>query len=201
LAAGDAEAEAHFSAYFERFLSLKLRSRRLSRQMSDDVRQETLYRVLRTLRHGSGVADPNRFGSFVNAVCNNVLLEFQKKARDSYSDDAGFEPPDKAIPIDEALITEQRKKAVAEILDSLSARDQEILRMVFFDELNRTEVCRRLGAESGHVRVLLHRARARFEAAFQKSYKHFACLPWLFCNALAGALTISQRYSFARGGA
>lgn len=200
MATGDPETEAHFSAYFERFLSLKLRSRRLSGQMADDIRQETLYRVLRTLRQGAGVADPNRFGAFVNAVCNNVLLEFQKKARDSHSDDS-FEAPDKAIRIDEALITEQRKKAVAEILNTLSTRDQEILRMVFFDELNRSEICRRLGADAGHVRVLLHRARARFVAAFQKSYKHLACFLLLFCNALAGALTISQRYASAGYGA
>jgi RNA polymerase sigma-70 factor (ECF subfamily) len=161
--------------------------------MSDDVRQETLYRVLKIVRQGKGVQDPTRFGAFVNSVCNNVLLEFlHKTARDSPAGEALPEMPDGAMAADESLITAERKKAVDGILKTLSPQDREILRLIFFENIDRGEVCRRLGKDAGYVRVMLHRAKARFEAAFQKSYGHFASLVLLFCNGMAAHATISQ---------
>ncbi|HEX4773831.1 MAG TPA: sigma-70 family RNA polymerase sigma factor [Bryobacteraceae bacterium] len=199
LAAGDPETEAHFGIYFGRFLSLKLRARRLSAEMSDDIRQETLYRVLKTLRQGKGIQDPTRFGAFVNSVCNNVLLEFvHKTSRASTLGDEVPEVEDTAIRADESLITAERKKAVAGILKDLSAKDREILRLVFFEDLAREEICRRLHTDAGYVRVLLHRAKARFEAAFVKSYRSFAGLIVLLCNV--GALTNTIRQILIQSG-
>ena len=50
LAAGDAAVERHFSSYFGELLSLKLRVRIRSYQLIEDIRQETLLRVLQTVR-------------------------------------------------------------------------------------------------------------------------------------------------------
>jgi RNA polymerase sigma-70 factor, ECF subfamily len=193
LASGDPETEAHFSVYFGRFLSLKLRSRRLSAEAADDVRQETLYRVLKTLRQGKGVQDPRRFGAFVNAVCNNVLLEaLHKGARDVTVGDSLPEAEDGAMLADESLITAERKKAVAAILKDMPPKDREILRLVFFEDVAREEICRRMNADAGYVRVLLHRAKARFEAAFLKSHRSFAGMMMLLCNAMVLSATIRQ---------
>jgi RNA polymerase sigma factor (sigma-70 family) len=167
LAAGDPAAEAHFSAYFAKFLTLKLRARRLSPQMAEDVRQETLLRVLRALRQGSGVTQPERFGAFVNAVCNNTVLEFlHKEGKHTPVPEDAPEPADDRVDMDGSLITAQSKQIVAEILDGLTAKDREILRLVFFEEAERQEVCKRLGVESDYLRVLLHRAKAKFEQAY-----------------------------------
>ena len=199
LASGDPETEAHFGIYFGRFLSLKLRARRLSAEMSDDIRQETLYRVLKTLRQGKGVQDPTRFGAFVNSVCNNVLLEFvHKTARDSALGDDVPEVEDCAMPADESLISAERRKAVAGVMKDLSAKDREILRLVFFEDVAREEICRRLHTDAGYVRVLLHRAKARFEAAFLKSYRTFAGLLFVLCNV--GALTGTIRQILIQSG-
>ena len=167
LAAGDPATEAHFSAYFAKFLTLKLRTRRLSPEMVEDVRQETLFRVLKALRRGAGVSQPERFGAFVNAVCNNVLFEFHnKQARNPPAPEHPPEPADDRVDMDAALVTEQRKKIVAEILNGLNAKDREILRLVFFEEADRQEVSRKLGVEADYLRVLLHRAKSRFEQAY-----------------------------------
>lgn len=166
LAAGDPATEAHFSTYFTKFLTLKLRARRLSLEMAEDVRQETLFRVLKALRQGSGVSDPARFGGFVSAVCNNVMLEFlHREGKHTPAPESAPEPVDDRIDLDAALVTEQRKRAVAEVLDGLASKDREILRMVFFEEADRADVCRRMGVEADYCRVLLHRAKARFEQA------------------------------------
>ena len=167
LAAGDPATEAHFSAYFAKFLTLKLRARHLSPQMAEDVRQETLFRVLKALRQGPGVNQPERFGAFVNAVCNHTVLEFlHKEGRHSPVPEDAPEPVDDRVDMDGSLITEQSKRIVAEVLDGLTSKDREILRLVFFEEAERQEVCTRLGVESDYLRVLLHRAKARFEQAY-----------------------------------
>jgi RNA polymerase sigma-70 factor (ECF subfamily) len=202
LVAGDPETEAHFAVYFGRFLALKLRARRLSQEMSDDVRQETLFRVLRVLRHGKGVQDPKRFGAFVNAVCNNVLLEFSHKStRDGAVGDELPDVEDGAMLADESLITAERKKAVTGVLKSLSAKDREILRLVFFEDMAREEICRRLETDAGYVRVLLHRAKGRFEAAFLKSFRSSVGLVLLVCNAMALSATIYQLMLQSEGSA
>jgi RNA polymerase sigma-70 factor (ECF subfamily) len=167
LAAGDPATEAHFSAYFAKFLTLKLRTRRLSPETVEDVRQETLFRVLKALRRGAGVSQPERFGAFVNSVCNNVVFEFHnKEARNPPSPEHPLEPADDRVDMDAGLVTEQRKKIVAEVLSGMNAKDREILRLVFFEEADRQEVSRRLGVDAGYLRVLLHRAKSKFEQAY-----------------------------------
>ena len=137
--------------------------------------------------------DPKRFGAFVNSVCNNVLLEFlHRTAHDVSSGDDVPEMRDTSMPIDESLITTERKKAVEAILKTLSPQDREILRLVFFENVDRHEICRRLGKDPGYVRVILYRAKSRFEAAFQKSYGHFASLALLVCNGIAAGITMCQ---------
>lgn len=182
LSAGDPATEAHFSTYFSRFLTLKLRARRLLPEMAEDIRQETLFRVLKTLRQGTVIYQPERFGGFVNAVCNNVLLEFlNKEGKHSPAPEGGAEPTDDRIDLDSSLITEQRKRAVAEILDGLKSKDREILRLVFFEEEERADVCKKLGVDSEYLRVLLHRAKCRFEQACLKKRGLMQLLGPLFC--------------------
>lgn len=167
LAEGDPATEAHFSAYFRNFIALKLRARRLPATLAEDIQQETMLRVLKALRRGPGVAQPERFGAFVNSVCNNVLLEFlNKESRQPSALENATEPVDDRIDIDASLVTQERKKIVAEVLDGLASKDREILRMVFFDEVQRDEVCRRLGVRGEYLRVLLHRAKEKFAQAY-----------------------------------
>jgi len=188
LTAADPETESHFSAYFGKFIFLKLRARRISPEMAEDVRQETLLRVLKALRQGSGIQQPERFGSFVNTVCNNVLLEFlHKQSRHPLLDEDAPERADDRVDLDAPLVNEQRKRAVAKALDELADRDREILRLVFFEEMDRSEICRRMSIDGEYLRVLLHRAKSRFEAAYVRKNRVFGLMMALFgCNVLPG---------------
>ena len=167
LAEGDPATEAHFSAYFRKFLGLKLHSRRLSPAMAEDVQQETMFRVLKALRTGAGVSQPDRFGAFVNSVCNNVVLEFlNKERRHPQAPEDSPEQVDHRVDVDASLITKERKQIVGEVLDSLKSKDREILRLVFLEENDREDVCKKLGVDSDYLRVLLHRAKERFAQAY-----------------------------------
>lgn len=188
---GDPSTEARFSTYFERFLSIKLRARRMDPTFAEDVRQETLYRVLKTLRQGSGVAQPERFGAFVNSVCNNVLLELTRK-RTGGEEPAGETPDveDGRVDLQAGLITQERKRLVAKVLDDLTPKDREILRLVFFEEWDRRKICERLNVDQDHLRVLLYRAKARFQAAYMKRSGMVANLVLFLCNAAIPRATI-----------
>ena len=169
LTAGDPATESHFSAYFRRFLGLKLQARRLSPAFAEDVLQETMFRVLRALRQGAGVSQPERFGAFVNTVCNNVVLEFlNKEKRHPPAPEDSPEPIDDRENADASMISAERKRMVGEVLDSLKPKDREILRLVFLEETDRESVCQKLGVEAEYLRVLLHRAKERFAQAYVK---------------------------------
>ena len=201
LTEGDPVTESHFGTYFEKFIFLKLRARRVTPDMIEDVRQETMLRVLRSLRLGPGVTQPERFGSFVNSVANNVLLELHhKNSKHPAIEDDAPEPFDDRVDLDAAVITEERKRLVAAVLDELSSKDRDILRQVFFEELDRTVICTRLKIEADYLRVLLHRAKAKFETVYVR--KHSTARPaanaiflLILSNALVMGVTIQVRWN------
>ena len=169
LADGDPATESHFSLYFRKLIALKLRARRLSDSMAEDIQQETMFRVLKALRQGSGVTQPERFGAFVSSVCNHVMLEFlQKESRHPQVPENSPEPADERVDMDASLLSVQRKQIVAEILDGMGSKDREILRLLFLEERERGEVCTKLGVRSEYLRVLLHRAKERFAQAYMR---------------------------------
>jgi RNA polymerase sigma-70 factor (ECF subfamily) len=193
LAGGDPATESHFSAYFQKFILTKLRARRVSVEMAEDVCQETLLRVLKSLRQGSGVSQPERFGAFVNAVSNNVLLEFtHKQSRHALVDDDTPEPVDKAAGAETELITEERKRMVAAVLEDLLPKEREILRLVFFEEADRLQISEQFQVDPDYLRVLLHRAKSKFQLAYTRRQRTLQRTVALFflCNAMVLKITM-----------
>jgi RNA polymerase sigma-70 factor (ECF subfamily) len=169
LAAGDAVVESHFGAYFGELLSLKLRVRLRSPQLMEDVRQETLMRVLKIVRN-QGVAHPERFGGFVCAVCNNVLMEMMRADRRHDQLDPEVEPPDVTIDLDAPLVTEQNHRQVEKVLEELPEKDRKLLRMYFLEERDKSDICAHFQVADDYLRVLLHRSKARFRTLYTKRY-------------------------------
>jgi RNA polymerase sigma-70 factor (ECF subfamily) len=160
---GDRPTEMHFSRYFGELLLIKLRARLGSTHLVEDLRQDTFVRVLTVLRRKGGLESPESLGAFVNSVCNNVLFEFyraQSRTRTEPIDavEPRYENPD----AESLLITEERKRKVQEVLRSLSERDRKLLRMIFYDNLDKAWVCQAFCVDREHLRVLIHRAKARF---------------------------------------
>jgi RNA polymerase sigma-70 factor (ECF subfamily) len=170
LRAGDYRAQEHFGAYFSALIQIKLRSRLKSREAIEDIRQETFARFFVALRDGR-ILHPERLGSFVNSICNNVLLEHYRAGSplDSLDDDERpRELPSKGIDPLGALSVRETEKKVREILEQLSERDRRLLREVFLEERDKDEVCRDFGVERDYLRVLLHRAKQSFKSLYLK---------------------------------
>jgi RNA polymerase sigma-70 factor (ECF subfamily) len=170
LAAEDTEVQDHFCSYFGALLRLKLRSRLRLPQAAEDVRQETFKRVLQALRKDGGLRQPERLGAFVNKVCNNVLLEtFRGATKHPAPPDEPPEQSDPAMDQESDFVTAERKAAVARVLAALSPKDRELLKMIFFEERDKDEICKEMNVTAEYLRVLLHRAKTRFRDLVQKS--------------------------------
>jgi RNA polymerase sigma-70 factor (ECF subfamily) len=64
------------------------------------------------------------------------------------------------------MLADERQVLVKAALDGLPDKDRELLRWLFFEERDKDEICRELNVDRGYLRVLLHRAKARFRERF-----------------------------------
>ncbi len=166
---GDPPTEHHFVAYFEHLLRIKLRARMLTNDKVEDLRQETFIRVIAALRREGGVRQPERFGAFVNSICNNVLLEYYRtSARNQPMEDSHLEIPDKVLDLEGMLVTKQSSERVRRILEVMPRRDRDLLRAIFLEEKDKDVVCREFGVDRDYLRVLLHRAKDKFKVLYEK---------------------------------
>jgi RNA polymerase sigma-70 factor, ECF subfamily len=169
---GDPSTEQHFVAYFGQLLRIKLRSRTLTSDKVEDLSQETFIRVIAALRREGGVRQPERFGAFVNSICNNTLQEHYrssaKNARNPTIDEVHMDIPDKVLDLEGMLVTKQSAEQVRRILDGMPKRDRDLLRAIFLEEKEKDAVCKELGVDREYLRVLVHRAKDKFKALYEK---------------------------------
>jgi RNA polymerase sigma-70 factor (ECF subfamily) len=127
----------------------------------EDARQETFLRVFTALRQQK-LENPERLGAFVNAVCNNVILEmFRTEGRHPPLDNETPEPLDHREDPEQHFVTKQNKEQVERVLAMLPEKDRALLKQVFWEERDRDEICRSFRVDRNYLRVLVHRAKAR----------------------------------------
>ena len=161
----DRDTEVHFEAYFRDLLLIKLRRRLAAADAIEDVRQEVFARVFARLED---LRDGRKLGAFVNAICNHVLMErYRDDARASRSD-ALPAVTDESEDVEQELVEEETRARVRRILGRMPARDADILKALFLEELSKDEVCRRFDVDRAYLRVLLHRAKEKFRNEFQR---------------------------------
>jgi RNA polymerase sigma-70 factor (ECF subfamily) len=169
LKSGDFETEQHFEAYFSNVIWLKLRNRVRARHLIDEIRQETFTRVINYLKSGKVIQYPERFGAFVLSVCNNVMLEVLRSESQQLRPPSNLgEPADERVRFDADIVTDERKRMVRDVLDELSVKDRDLLRMVFLEEGERSAISKHFSVDSDYLRVLLHRAKERFREVVKK---------------------------------
>ncbi len=171
LRAGEFRTQEHFRVYFTALIQVKLRSRLRSREAIEDVRQETFARFYVALREGK-IVHPERLGSFVNSICNNVLLEHYRTGTRHGSvddDDAQKNFPSPVLDPLAMFSAQEIQQKVRQILEQLPERDRRLLREVFFEERDKDEVCRDFGVDREYLRVLLHRAKQSFKHLYLRN--------------------------------
>ena len=167
---GDHATEQHFVAHFTNVIRMSLRYRLRSWELIEDIRQETFLRVLNFLRSDRSLDHPERLGAYVHSVCINVMMELLRAStRHPPMPDDADTVADRHMNTEGSLVTRERKDLVRDVLASMAEKDQQVLRAVFLDEVDKGEICKRFDVDRDYLRVLVHRAKIRFREAFDKS--------------------------------
>jgi len=163
LRADEYRTQKHFVGYFSKLLLIKLKPRLRSRQDVEDVQQIIFARFFQNLRKENGIRDAKCLGSYVNSICNNVLLEhYRRRVPEQIDDPIANTIPDPGKNAEQIVVDEETKRIVREILESLPERDQRILREIFLEERDKDEVCKDYGVSRSYLRVLVLRAKDKF---------------------------------------
>ena len=147
---------------------MKAASRLRSPTVADDVRQETLLRVLRNLRQGT-IEHPERLGAYVNTVSNHVIQEtFRRDRRLGEFPEGAGEIPSGQASVESSMLRDERSNLVKRALGELADKDRELLRRIFLEDEDKDTVCTELSVSREYLRVLLHRARGRLRVALTR---------------------------------
>ncbi len=167
LRSADPETENHFSQYFGRMLTLKLRNRLRGSEAVNDLRQETLFRVLKNIRSETSLRDAEKLGAYVNATCNYVLLEhFRAGKRESPLEEDKHDPADEKVDLEGEVFADETRRKVRATLEKLDHKDRDLLRALFIEERDKDHICRKFGVDRDYLRVLLYRAKAQFRREY-----------------------------------
>jgi RNA polymerase sigma factor (sigma-70 family) len=83
-----------------------------------------------------------------------------------------IDPPeraDEAPSAESELIGQERKDTVRRVLAELPEKDQQVLKLLFYQDTPKDEVCRQFQVDRGYLRVLLYRAKKRFRELLEQT--------------------------------
>ena len=129
----------------------------------EDVVQETLTRCMSALKEQK-IHKPDSLGAFLSGICNNVILEYQRKVWREGPGEPAAENTSLVAPEAEAMELQEEVEAA---LARLSDRDGEILRAFYLQEKDKDEICRTMGLTDSQLRVALFRAKERFRKIYR----------------------------------
>jgi RNA polymerase sigma-70 factor (ECF subfamily) len=158
---GDAEAgEMLYRRYSARLYYLAL-VRVRSPQDAEDIRSETLLRVLSAIRDRQ-LRSPAALASFCLRTLDHVVLEMQRKQKRSER----LVTDEPAHSIQEHFLDDGVKAAIERTFARLKPRERDFLRMYYYDELPKEEIARRTGIAGERVRLLKSRALKSFREMY-----------------------------------
>ena len=126
--------------------------------------------MLNFIRSDRSLDHPERLGAYVHSVSINVMMEhLRASTRHPPIPEEAHDFVDRRASADGELVTRERKELVRTILADLSEKDRQVLRAVFLEEKDKSQICEDFQVDRDYLRVLVHRAKTHFRAAFEKS--------------------------------
>jgi RNA polymerase sigma-70 factor (ECF subfamily) len=136
--------------------------------LAEDIAQETLRRVIEALRAGR-VQNTDAIAGFVFQTAKHVCMHAHRSAgREARAMQRLHDPSDADAAGPDALthlVSEERRRRVRTALEMLSPEDRDLLRAVYFAQVDMAELAAKLGLSPGALRVRKHRAVQRLAAA------------------------------------
>jgi RNA polymerase sigma-70 factor (ECF subfamily) len=153
---GDGKAEEELVRYFSPRVFAMLMARTRDREASQDLLQDVLIAVLRSVR-GGALRDAERLVPFVHGTARNLVNNyFRDKVRapktEELSDDCA------GVVRQDMLETDERERMVRQALAQMDETDRRIVLMTMVDGSKPGDIAGRLGLSSEVVRQRKSRA-------------------------------------------
>jgi RNA polymerase sigma-70 factor (ECF subfamily) len=139
---------------------------------AEDIVQETFLRVL---RHQNDLAELRDARTWLIRICWNLALDRKRRAKTQpQSDD--FEEVARCLPVSElsaeaAVIAAERHARMLLLIDTLPAREREVLLLSAVKELSTVEIALFLKTTDSTIRSLLHRARQALRVLIEAEWE------------------------------
>ena len=165
---GDKQAmEEIFNNYYDRIIKFCFR-RTSSKEIAEDITSAVFLDAVKNIERFQWRGD-NSFKAWIYQIANNKICDyFRKKYRHKTIDieKVGELKADSSSNPQSGLILEQSKQELNEAISRLSPKDQQIINMVFFEEMDSQEIAEVLDCSVNAVYVGLHRALKRLKSKF-----------------------------------
>lgn len=164
---GETDAEAVLYEKFSSRVYFTALSETHSQTDAEDIRAETFLRVIQALR-ADKLRSADSLPSFIVGFTLNVVREYiRKKYRADSLEDYEYDIASNES-LEQAFLDEETSRALQEALHHLKPREQEFLRMYFYEELPKEEIARKLGINEERVRLIKSRALQSFREIYRK---------------------------------
>ncbi len=164
-----------FVFFFTPILEAKLRYTFKNHAAVEDVRNETLCRVIQLVDRDQ-VREPERFGAFVRGVCARIAQEYRKdnSRAQSFTTDSP-EPKDERPMIEDLLNHEELRTILKSELSKLAEQDRKLIEEIYLQRRDRHDIALERGVSPGGLNVRLHRVvkvlRNKVERSFSAKSK------------------------------
>lgn len=119
---------------------------------AEDIAQDAL---LRAWRRRSTLRDSSRREEWLGTIVRNEAYRQYSRVRpDPVEEVEGFEGEE-----DEGILSTVERADLHAALERLDARERELIRLRYGEDLTQAAIARRLGLPDGTVKVRLHRVR------------------------------------------
>ena len=166
LRSGDEDTAKHFVTYFRRSLRRWLWGK-FSREQEEELIDTAIVSAYEKISQGQP-RDASKLQAYVTGICVNLTrLALRPSANSPGAAEPLSDRTDFARSAEQLLLARERADEVKKVLASLSARDREILVDLFYRDKGRDEVCQKHGLDRNELRLVLFRARRRFQKGWQ----------------------------------
>ena len=133
----------------------------------DDLVQETLTRFIRAGQQSQIRNSAEEFGTFVNGVCRNVILEYRRKMRREPLADPDIPIKDTGIG-PEAEIFEMRQSIDKGLARTGGTRPHDFTVVFITEGKEKEDICKGWDMTDAQFRVVLFRAKERFRRVYPR---------------------------------
>ncbi|MFN7931452.1 MAG: sigma-70 family RNA polymerase sigma factor [Blastocatellia bacterium] len=166
---GDAAAEAMLYEKFSQRIYFLAVSELHSKDDAEDIRAETFLRVIQALREGK-LRSADSLPSFIVGFALNIIREhvrhrYKVDSLEDYEYDVASEGS-----LENVFLDAETSRSIEEAVKKLKPREQEFLRLYYYEELSKEEISARLGIKEDRLRLI----KSRTLQAFREIYKKMA---------------------------